>query len=92
MRDNKPAENNIDPGFLRWRAQHYRGLAEKTADPHLVSIYRELAKAFDKGAEAEEKPESASRGSSPLGRYFSGVSSAAAPGVFGLSNQNPSGL
>jgi hypothetical protein len=53
-------EDNIDPGFLRLRARHYRELAEKTADPHLASVYRELAKTFDKDAEAREKPVSAS--------------------------------
>jgi hypothetical protein len=52
-RRREMADENIDPAFLRARAQHYRKLAGQTTDARLASIYRELAKAFD--AEAEKR-------------------------------------
>jgi hypothetical protein len=51
------ADANITPAFLRSRARHYREMAEKGCDPKLAIVYRELAKAFDKEAEAKESGE-----------------------------------
>lgn len=44
----------IDPAFLRSRAQFYRDLANEETDREKAALYRELADAFERDADARE--------------------------------------
>jgi len=44
----------LDPAYLRSRAQFYRDLADEETDREKAALYREVADAFDRDADARD--------------------------------------
>lgn len=44
----------LDPAYLRSRAQFYRDLADEETDREKAALYREVADAFERDADARE--------------------------------------
>lgn len=53
---DQPVElDNVGPAYLRARAQHYRGLASRQADPKRAQSFLELAVSFERHAISNER-------------------------------------
>ena len=50
----RPPDVDVDPAYLRLRAQIYRDLASEETDPDKALLYREIAAALDSEADSRE--------------------------------------
>jgi hypothetical protein len=54
MSDAPCDDAQLDPAYLRSRAQFYRDLADEETDREKGALYREVANAFNRDADARE--------------------------------------
>ncbi len=46
---------DLGPAYLRSRAAHFRGIAERQADPNRAKLFTDLAASFEKHAHLKEQ-------------------------------------